>query len=59
MMEMDLVGRVDVLNGFEAPFDIINKSGTKKNGNAKAMSAIAARTPCGTLARKNLYDAMS
>ena len=23
--------RVDVLNGFEAPFDIINKSGTKKN----------------------------
>ena len=25
-----MVGRVDVLNGFEAPFDIINKSGTKK-----------------------------
>jgi hypothetical protein len=25
-----LVGRVDVLNGFEAPFDIINKRGTKK-----------------------------
>ena len=29
-MQFDLVGRVDVLNGFEAPFDIINKSGTKK-----------------------------
>ena len=32
-MEMDLVGRVDVLNGFEAPFDVINKSGTKKKAN--------------------------
>ena len=36
-MEMDLVGRVDVLNGFEAPFDIINKSGTKKNIRMKEM----------------------
>ena len=26
----DGVELVDVLNGFEAPFDIVNKSGTKK-----------------------------
>ena len=30
MMEMDLVGRVDVLNGFEAPFGITNKRRNKK-----------------------------
>ena len=40
-MEMDLVGRVDVLNGFEAPFDIINKSGTKKNMSRRGEAAEA------------------
>ena len=34
LMEMDdgfsMVGRVDVLNGFEAPFDIINKKRNQK-----------------------------
>ena len=37
-MQFDLVGRVDVLNGFEAPFDIINKKRNKKKTLTEARS---------------------
>ncbi len=38
MMEMDLVGRVDVLNGFEAPFGITNKRRNKKKKREQSHS---------------------
>ncbi len=35
---LELVGRVDVLNGFEAPFDIINKVGEGERVQIRAVS---------------------